>query len=304
MFDTGEGFDWATAEALAFGTLLAEGHDIRLSGQDSGRGTFSQRHAVWVDQESGEKFIPLTHVDGGRFEVRDSPAVRIRRARLRIWLFARRSATLVLWEAQFGDFANGAQTIIDQFIAAGEAKWLRASGLVMLLPHGFEGQGPEHSSARLERYLAALRRGQSPGRQLHDAGELFPHPAAAAAPRLPQAADHDDAEVAAAAQARGFDDRGLHRRQPFPADRQRPSPAAGRRDEAAGAVHGQARLRADGGARRGRRSDDARSSGSSSSIRSRRSRWSSGCRPCRSSKRSSGRRKSRATTAPGSSSRA
>jgi len=153
MFDTGEGFDWATAEALAFGTMLAEGHNIRLSGQDSGRGTFSQRHAVWVDQESGEKFIPLTHVDGGRFEVRDSPLSEFGVLGFEYGYSLADPRTLVLWEAQFGDFANGAQTIIDQFIAAGEAKWLRASGLVMLLPHGFEGQGPEHSSARLERYL-------------------------------------------------------------------------------------------------------------------------------------------------------
>ena len=153
MFETGEGFDWATAEALAFGTLLAEGHNIRLSGQDSGRGTFSQRHAVWVDQESGEKFIPLTQVEGGRFEVRDSPLSEFGVLGFEYGYSLADPRTLVLWEAQFGDFANGAQTIIDQFVAAGEAKWLRASGLVMLLPHGFEGQGPEHSSARLERYL-------------------------------------------------------------------------------------------------------------------------------------------------------
>jgi 2-oxoglutarate dehydrogenase E1 component len=153
MFETGEGFDWATAEALAFGTMLAEGHNIRLSGQDSGRGTFSQRHAVWVDQESGEKFIPLTQVEGGRFEVRDSPLSEFGVLGFEYGYSLADPRTLVLWEAQFGDFANGAQTIIDQFVAAGEAKWLRASGLVMLLPHGFEGQGPEHSSARLERYL-------------------------------------------------------------------------------------------------------------------------------------------------------
>jgi 2-oxoglutarate dehydrogenase E1 component len=153
MFDSGEGFDWATAEALAYGSLVAEGLAVRLSGQDSGRGTFSQRHAVWVDQQSGEKYIPLCNVEGGRFEVRDSPLSEFGVLGFEYGYSLADPKCLVLWEAQFGDFANGAQSIIDQFIAAGEAKWLRASGLVLLLPHGFEGQGPEHSSARLERYL-------------------------------------------------------------------------------------------------------------------------------------------------------
>ncbi|MFN2472888.1 MAG: 2-oxoglutarate dehydrogenase E1 component, partial [Sphingomicrobium sp.] len=153
MFATGDGFDWATAEALAFGSLVAEGHNVRLSGQDSGRGTFSQRHAVWVDQADGHKYIPLRTIQGGRFEVRDSPLSEFGVLGFEYGYSIADPRTLVLWEAQFGDFANGAQTIIDQFIASGEAKWLRASGLVLLLPHGFEGQGPEHSSARLERYL-------------------------------------------------------------------------------------------------------------------------------------------------------
>jgi 2-oxoglutarate dehydrogenase E1 component len=153
MFESGEGFDWATAEALAYGSIVANGNGVRLSGQDSGRGTFSQRHAVWVDQQTGEKYIPLCHVDGGRFEVRDSPLSEFGVLGFEYGYSLADPKCLVLWEAQFGDFANGAQSIIDQFVAAGEAKWLRASGLVMLLPHGFEGQGPEHSSARLERYL-------------------------------------------------------------------------------------------------------------------------------------------------------
>jgi len=152
MFETGEGFDWATAEALAFGTLLLDGYPVRLSGQDSGRGTFSQRHAAWIDQKDGHKYIPLSALDR-RFQVLDSPLSEFGVLGFEYGYASQSPATLVLWEAQFGDFANGAQVMIDQFIAAGEAKWLRANGLVMLLPHGYEGQGPEHSSARLERYL-------------------------------------------------------------------------------------------------------------------------------------------------------
>ena len=153
MFETGEGFDWATAEALAFGSLVMEGYGVRLSGQDSGRGTFSQRHAVWVDQKDERKYIPLSTLPHGKFEVYDSTLSEYGVLGFEYGFAMADPRSLVMWEAQFGDFANGAQIMIDQFIASGEAKWLRANGLVLLLPHGYEGQGPEHSSARLERFL-------------------------------------------------------------------------------------------------------------------------------------------------------
>jgi len=155
MFETGQGIDWATAEALAFGTLLKEGVGVRLSGQDSGRGTFSQRHSVLVDQENEARYLPLNHVAPGQpeFEVIDSLLSEAAVLGFEYGYATAEPQALVLWEAQFGDFANNAQVVIDQFIASGEMKWLRMCGLVLLLPHGYEGQGPEHSSARLERYL-------------------------------------------------------------------------------------------------------------------------------------------------------
>ncbi|WP_022681281.1 2-oxoglutarate dehydrogenase E1 component [Sphingobium bisphenolivorans] len=159
MFRTGENFDWATGEALAFGSLLSEGYGVRLSGQDSGRGTFSQRHAVWVDQDTENKYIPLSTVPHGRFEVLDSPLSEYGVLGFEYGYALADPKSLVLWEAQFGDFANGAQIVFDQYIASSETKWLRSNGLVCLLPHGYEGQGPEHSSARLERFLQLCAEG-------------------------------------------------------------------------------------------------------------------------------------------------
>ena len=147
--------DWAFAEALAFGSLLLEGYHVRLSGQDSSRGTFSHRHAMLVDQTSEVEYAPLANMSAsqGRFEVYDSLLSEVGVLGFEYGYSVADPMTLVLWEAQFGDFANGAQVIIDQFVAAASVKWGRISGLVMLLPHGYEGQGPEHSSARIERYL-------------------------------------------------------------------------------------------------------------------------------------------------------
>ncbi|MDA7426476.1 2-oxoglutarate dehydrogenase E1 component [Thalassococcus lentus] len=155
MFETGEGFDWATAEAMAFGSLMTEGYPVRLAGQDSTRGTFSQRHSGLINQETEERYYPLNHIREGqaRYEVIDSALSEYAVLGFEYGYSMAEPNALTLWEAQFGDFANGAQIMFDQFISSGESKWLRMSGLVCLMPHGFEGQGPEHSSARLERFL-------------------------------------------------------------------------------------------------------------------------------------------------------
>jgi 2-oxoglutarate dehydrogenase E1 component len=151
----GEAIDWGTAELLAYGSLLLEGTPVRLSGQDSVRGTFSHRHAALVDAKDGRSWVPLDHLDDdqARMEAVNSPLSEEAALGFEYGMSSGDPRRLVVWEAQFGDFVNGAQNVVDEFLAGGESKWQRMSGLVLLLPHGYEGQGPDHSSARLERFL-------------------------------------------------------------------------------------------------------------------------------------------------------
>jgi 2-oxoglutarate dehydrogenase E1 component len=203
--ETGEGIDWATGEALACCALLLDGHRVRLSGQDSERGTFSQRHSVLIDQESEARHTSFNHFaeKQGRYEVLNSMLSEEAVLGYEYGYTLAEPNALTMWEAQFGDFANGAQVVFDQFISSGERKWLRMSGLVCLLPHGYEGQGPEHSSARLERFLQMCAEDNMQVANCTTPANYFTSCAAAEA-RDQEAADPDDAEEPAAPQARGL----------------------------------------------------------------------------------------------------
>ena len=245
--EEGAGIDWAHAEALAFASLLALGVPIRLTGQDTERGTFSQRHLVLHDAETGDRYAPIQNLPKAEvpFELHNSPLSGEAALGFEYGYSAQAPETLVIWEAQFGDFVNGAQVIVDQFIVSGLAKWGQTSRLTLLLPHGYEGRAPSTRAPASSASSSSRRRGQHPRGQLHDAGPVLPPAAAPGADREAAPAGRDDAQEPAAPAGRHLDARGA-RRGRLPARDRRPGAARlARRGHAAGAVHGQGLLRPD-----------------------------------------------------------
>ena len=293
------GIDWGQAEALAFASLLVEGIPIRLTGQDTERGTFSHRHDVLHDVNTGGTYTPLQHLDdaGAAFEIYNSPLSEYACVGFEYGYAAAAPEALVLWEAQFGDFVNGAQIVIDQFIAAGLSKWRESTRLTLLLPHGYEGNGPG-ALERPSRALPPARgAGEPPDRELHDVGPVLPPAAAAGARRDGAAARRHDTEGAAAAEAGGLDARRSGERR-VPAGARRPEPPIASASSGSSSARGRSTTTSP--ATRSAPTRPAwRSLGSSSSTRSR----PSACRPwspaTRTSARSCGRRRSRRTWARG-----
>ena len=295
-----DAIDWATGELLAIGSLLQDGRPVRLVGQDTRRGTFGQRHAVLVDRHTGADYTPLKRLDNGkaRFFVYDSLLSEFAAMGFEYGYSVARPDALVMWEAQFGDFANGAQTIIDEFISSGEQKWGQKSSVVLLLPHGYEGQGPDHSSARIERFLALCAQDNMTVALPTTPGQLLPPAALAGAVGPAQAADRLHPEVDPAGQGGHVGDGRIHQRR-VPADDRRASRLRRLGGPPGGAVLRQVLLRPGRVPRPRRTRTRPRSSASSSSTRSRTRSCgpsSPGTRPTPSS---SGRRKSRRTRAPG-----
>ena len=247
--------DWALGEALAIGSLLLEGTNVRLTGQDTRRGTFSQRHAVLVDYATGAEYVPLAGLEGGRFTIRDSLLSEYACVGFEYGYSVEAIDDLVAWEAQFGDFWNGAEIIVDNFLVAAEDKWAQKSGLVLLLPHGYEGQGPEHSSARIERFLTLSARGNMRVTEPTTAAQYF-HLLRSQVRGGPPAADRVHPQVAAAGPPGPVADRGVHlgfvrRGARRPGGRRRGLRPG--RCRPGGAVHGQGGLRRPGPAGRARR---------------------------------------------------
>ena len=293
---TGGGIDWGHAEALAFSSLLVEGIPIRLTGQDVQRGTFAQRHLVLHDVHTGETFAPMQHLDdaSASFEVFNSPLSEYACLGFEYGYSAAAPEALVLWEAQYGDFANGAQIVIDQFISSGLSKWRETSRLTLLLPHGYEGNGPEHSSARLERFLQLGGAGEPARRELHDRRAVLPPAAPAGTRRDGASARRRHAEGTPSPQGRDVDDRRVRRRRVPPGDRRRAARQAPRRGGSSSAA-ARSTTTSSATRRTPRPPTRSRSRGSSSSIRSRPRRLPRWSVRTRGSKKSCGRRRSRRT---------